>query len=244
MRLLLDLGNTRLKAALHDGARLAPVVAFAHADAGFQQQFDAWLAAQPMPAQCWLASVAPAAVLVRVMDVLARQRLAPRVVRVQPDAFGLRLAYAEPQRLGVDRWLAMLAARAAGERNAVLVANVGSALTIDAVDRDGRHLGGLIAPPPDALRAALLARAPRLDFAAGQVQRFAANSEDAVASGCLLPAAALIERSLQELAQHGDSAPRLVLGGGGAAPLRPWLPAHRHEPELVLAGLALRMQAD
>ena len=88
------------------------------------------------------------------------------------------------------------------------------------------------------MRAALVARAPRLDVAAGRVVRFATSTEDAVASGCVLGSAALIERSLAELAERVGAAPRLVLGGGGAPELRDWLPPHDHRPDLVLEGLA------
>jgi type III pantothenate kinase len=244
MKLLLDLGNTRLKAALaRDDVALEPT-AFAHATPEFESLFQAWLAQQVPPgAPCWLASVAPEAVLARVTSVLARHAFDVHRVRVDATRPEVRIAYADPQRLGVDRWLAMLAARARGGDAPVLVANVGSALTIDALLGDGTHLGGLISPPPEALRAALIARAPRLELAPGTVQRFARSSEDAVASGCLLPSAALVERSLAELAQQAGRAPRLLLGGGGAAPLRPWLPPHEFEPELALAGLACIVRA-
>jgi type III pantothenate kinase len=244
MNLLLDLGNTRLKTALaRDDVTLAPT-AFAHAPPEFESLFEAWLAQQVPPGTpCWLASVAPEAVLARVTDVLERRAFVVRRVRVDAARADVRIAYADPQRLGVDRWLAMLAARARGGDAPVLVVNVGSALTVDALLHDGTHLGGLISPPPEALRAALVARAPRLDFAAGTVQRFARSSEDAVASGCLLPSAALIERSLVELARQSGHAPRLLLGGGGATPLRPWLPPHEFEPELALAGLACIVRA-
>jgi hypothetical protein len=55
--------------------------------------------------------------------------------------------------------------------------------------------------------------------------------------GEVLAAAALIERSLQELAQRVDTAPRLWLTGGGAPALVPWLPEHELVPGLVLEGL-------
>jgi type III pantothenate kinase len=240
MNLLLDLGNTRLKLArLRDG-RVEPPAAFAWAEADFDARLRAFLEREGIDAAtpAWLAAVAPDAAIARVNSVLTAHGLAlPQRVHAQAEALGVRIAYAQPETLGVDRWLALLAARAR-DAAATLVVSVGSALTIDAIDDDGRQLGGLIAPPPEAMRAALLARAPRLDQPAGAVQRFAASTPDAIASGCVLAAAALIERSHAELAHRAGASPRLVLTGGGADALRAWIPAHQVVPTLVLDGLA------
>lgn len=235
MTLLVDLGNTRLKCATLAAHAPGDVAAFAHAD--IDTALDAWLARHPREATAWLASVANPELTQRVTDALARH--GHRVLRAatQADALGLRVAYADPARLGVDRWLAMLAARE-HDTSPVLVASVGSALTLDAVDADGRHLGGLIAPTPEAMRESLFARAPHLRGAAGEVGWFARSTEDAVASGPLLAGVALIERTLAALAAQVGTAPRLCVAGGGIAPLRPWLPPHDHVPDLVLRGLA------
>ena len=240
MRLLVDLGNTRLKCALADGLALQEAQAFVHADAAadFVVQLRDWLLQIEAPQGVWLASVAGEVLTRRVQDLfeLAGHRV-HRVVTLARTP-GLRVAYAEPQRLGADRWLAMLAARARAS-TPVLLASVGSALTVDAVDAHGQHLGGLIAPPPEAMREALFMRAPHLRGTPGTVHRFAGNTEDAVASGAVLAGAALIERAFAELARETEAPPRLLLSGGGVAPLRPWLPPHEHVPNLVLEGLAL-----
>jgi type III pantothenate kinase len=234
--LLLDLGNTRLKAAfLRDGAP-HEVARFPLADAALERSFAHWLAAA-QPAQAWLAAVAPGAAIARVAALLDAHRIAPMRVTTQGDALGVRIAYADPERLGVDRWLNLIAARrrVAGP---VLVASVGTALTVDALLADGTHLGGLIAAPPEAARAAVIARAPRLDVPHGRVARFARNTEDAIESGAMLAATALIERSLHELESQAGTHAVLLLTGGGAAPLRPWLTAHQAVDDLVLHGLA------
>src|SRR3546814_11073540 len=67
-----------------------------------------------------------------------------------------------PSRLGVDRFLALLGAHARGV-GATMVVGVGTALTVDWLDADGRHRGGRIAPSPTLMRDALHARAARLD---------------------------------------------------------------------------------
>lgn len=240
MNLLFDLGNTRLKTARLRDRGLEPGVALAWADAGFESALHAWLTRIGAEATTvsWLAAVAPEPAIERLAAALADAGLSPpRRVRTQADALGLRIAYERADTLGVDRWLALLAARARA-CEATLVVGVGTALTIDALDADGQHLGGLIAPPPEAMRTALLARAPRLDVPGGAIERFARSTPDAIASGCTLAAAALVERSHAELAQRASATPRLLLAGGGADALRAWIPLHELAPHLVLEGLA------
>lgn len=244
MNLLVDLGNTRLKCALADGVVLQDTQAFVHAGAGeeFLAHLRDWLMQVSATHGVWMASVTDGTLTRRVVQVL--ELAGHRVHRVATLARtpSLRVAYVQPQRLGVDRWLAMLAARARGD-TPVLLASVGSALTVDAIDAAGQHLGGLIAPTPEAMLESLYARAPHLRSNPGTVQRFASSTEDAVASGALLAGAALIERAYIELAQGLRTPPRLLVSGGGIAPLRPWLPAHEYAPNLVLEGLALRAAA-
>src|SRR3546814_5490867 len=68
----------------------------------------------------------------------------PNFARSSAGWHGLRNAYREPERLGVDRWLAMIAAWHT-HRGAACIANAGTALTVDVIDAQGQHLGGIIA---------------------------------------------------------------------------------------------------
>ena len=134
----------------------------------------------------------------------------------------------------------MVAAYADGRAPCVL-AGVGTALTLDALASDGRHLGGLIAPGPQLMRQSLLDATAkvRLDRP-GEILELADNTADAVVSGCFQAAAALIERFATRMAARLDGAPTLILGGGDAATLMPLLslPA-RLSQDSVLRGLAV-----
>ena len=222
-RLLLDLGNTRLKWALHrdGGWRANGAVAWDDDVAGTLA--DAW-SSQPRPEAVFGASVvdAPREVLVAacVADAFGRE---PRWLRTPAEACGVRNAYAEPQKLGVDRFLAMVAARADGLAPCVL-AGAGTALTLDALAADGRHLGGLIAPGPRLMQQSLLGATAQVRPAhAGTIVEAADNTADAVASGCWLAAAALVERFAARMAPALGGAPALRLGGGDAEALLPLL---------------------
>jgi type III pantothenate kinase len=239
-RLLLDLGNTRLKWRLMEGGEACSEGALAHAETGFADALAAL--ARPLRGEnvrVWLASVAPTALAARVEAVLSGLLdAAPVRVRVDAAHPALRLAYRDPAQLGVDRWLAMLGARAAAS-GPVVVALAGTALTLDAVDGAGRHLGGLIAPGLGLQRASLTAGP--LFLAEGRLEPmpFADSTAAAVASGPPLALAALIERFVRSAADRCGERPRLLLSGGDAGRLVPLLPLPAEQrPGLVLDGLA------
>ena len=244
---LFDLGNTRLKyAALRDDGSIGEVVAIAH-DGGTLA--TDWRAALPERFEAaFIASVAATALRVALLDGLgqccgriSRATTQARFVDVDVDvdvvSGQVSIAYAQPQRLGVDRFLGLLAARARGARP-WLVVGVGTALTIDLLDDAGVHRGGRIAPSPMLMRQALHARAAQLPDSGGRYVEFAADTDDALASGCEGAAIGLIERSLQQATTLLGATPGLLLHGGGA----PALLAHFDDaiaaPALVLQGLA------
>lgn len=232
---LFDLGNSRLKfAPLQDG-RAGPVSAIAHDGHRFA---DGWEAALPADCtQAFVSSVGPAPLLEQLRMRLFERGAEVERARTEAACDGVRIAYDEPARLGVDRFLALLAAHAWHDGHA-LVVGVGTALTIDLLARDGRHVGGRIAPSPALMREALNARSPQLPVDGGAYAEFAGDTGDALASGCEGAALALVERSLAEAESTLAARPTLLVHGGGAPALLPRLPDARHQPALVLDGLA------
>ena len=236
-RWLLDLGNTRLKAApLQADGRIGAVIALDLGRGALLDQLRAQLPAYG--ASACLASVAAPALTAGVLEVLQERFRLVSLARTQAQLAGLRVAYAEPARLGVDRFLAMLGARARGA-GPWLVAGVGTAVTIDLVAADGAHLGGRIAPSPQLMRQALHRAAAQLPAEGGVFDEFAGETVDALTSGCDGAAVALIERSLAQGAQRLGQTPSLLLHGGGSAPLAALLPQAQRIDSLVLEGLAV-----
>ncbi len=240
---LFDLGNTRLKWARGDA--VAAAQAFAHLPAGeagalspaLAPALAAALADGPAPARAVIASVGGPArteALERLLDGLgvAHARVATAAL-----AGGLAIAYAEPSTLGVDRFLALLAAHRRGP-GPWLVASVGTALTADLL-HDGRHLGGWIAPSPGLMREALAARVPALAVPGGEARAFASSTADALASGARAAACGALEHAFAEAGARLGQAPTLLLAGGGADAVRAGLRVPSvAAPELVLEGLA------
>ncbi|MDQ3039381.1 MAG: type III pantothenate kinase [Pseudomonadota bacterium] len=227
---LFDLGNTRLKfAQIAENGLPSATVAVAHGEDG------AWLGDLPDGDVACITSVGAAARHVALLDGLAARFTRLHVVRTQPALGRLRIAYANPQHLGADRFLAMLAAADVGP---VLLVGVGTALTCDLLDANGQHVGGRIAPSPMLMRQALHARAPVLPERGGHYAEFADDTDHALASGCEGAALALVERSMAKAQNLLGVRPALWLHGGGAAALRTRMPTHQWVPDAVLRGLA------
>ena len=173
------------------------------------------------------------------LDRWARDALGivPEYARATACIAGVTSGYREPEKLGVDRWLALLAAWHELGRACVVV-DAGTAVTVDVLDGSGTHQGGYIVPGLTLMLDALLSGTSGVRLSAGPVASLAAGTctSDAVLHGCTAMTVALIERA------RGGSELPLVLTGGDAELLAPWLAAPSLlRPELVLDGLGLAL---
>jgi len=159
------------------------------------------------------------------------------------DDIVLRNGYRDAQRLGPDRWLALIGARARYPRPPLAVINAGTATTIDGVRADGLFMGGVIAPGLELMRSALAQGTARLPLAAGSYQSHPADTDDAIRTGILDAQLGLIERRLRRIREDTGGNLQVVLSGGNAAVLAERLHGHGGisrlavEPDLVLRGM-------
>ena len=240
MMLQLDIGNTRIKWRSCDGRRI--VDRGTHPRADIDTLVDT-LPAQPPPNHIWVASVAGAAMeLTLTEQAVLRWGVEPWYARSSASALGLRNSYAAPERMGVDRWLAMLAAWKDAGR-AVCVIDAGSALTIDFVSADGEHMGGYILPGLDSMERALLSDTDRVRFGEAARDQLGPgrSTEEAVFNGILLSQAGAVAHALDR--QSTDF--QLYYSGGNGLTLHAHLRRGGvYEPDLVLAGLQLLGEAE
>lgn len=235
MTLLLDVGNSRLKWAwLKHGALQKPGVLLYRGRELAPLLQAAW-AELPAPTQLLGACVAAGAVRDQLEHWVANHwGCAVRWARSEP-AFGpVRNGYREPAQLGVDRWLAICAAwqRLGG---AACVIDCGSAITVDILDGDGRHLGGLIAPGLRLMRDALASGTGLPETSGALRTGLGADTTAAIEGGTIQALLGLIERA------RGLAPPdaRLLLTGGDAGLLAARLDCpYELLPDLVLEGLA------
>ncbi len=244
-RWLIDLGNSRVKcAAMDEAGRRGQVAALRHDEAGWTQALLETMAPVHAGDVAWLASVAGTQRTAKLVEALAVEGIAVTTVVTSANCGSLRIAYADPCKLGVDRFLSMLAASCRSD-GPWLVVSGGSALTVDLVGSDGVHHGGLIAPMPDDMRAALAGRFPQLDVAGGSVRDFATDTADAIASGAMAALLGVVERSLAKARLRLGTTPTLLAcGGRGGELIRDNAPGAEYVPWLVLDGLAEYVRLD
>jgi type III pantothenate kinase len=242
MNLLLDIGNSRVKWALADTDQWLAEGAEPLVEQ--QAEWPLLEALEVVPLRVLAVNVAGAAVTDALQEQLrSRWQLPAELAATAAETGGLRNGYRDPQQLGADRWLAMLAARRA-VTGAVCVVDAGTALTVDLIEADGRHLGGFILPGSELMRASLerstgdIRQRAAIAAAAADLHGPGRDTVSAIEAATLQASLGLIDR-----ARNMTSTPASVVLSGGAAPaLLAGLPADtRHRPRLVLEDLLLAL---
>lgn len=241
MSLLLDIGNSRIKPAILHAGTLQPLPASDYDP----QRLTAWCAATlsnlPAPSAIRVANVAGERVAAELISWCRQQwQLQPRFVATERSAAGIRNGYDNAQDLGIDRWLAMIAARQkiAGP---FCVVGAGTALTVDAVNAAGEHLGGLILPGVQLMQQALRqgTHAIGIEHPLPEQLMPGRTTASGVAAGSGYAITGLIERFLAELSANHGPGWRVLITGGDADAIAPLCRFElQHEPRLVLEGLA------
>jgi type III pantothenate kinase len=244
MTLLMDIGNTRVKWATFRDGQLDTQTAALHRGWGKAEWLHLLGSVRGEVKRIVAATVAGKASAKLLAEAAAELGADLHFVDSEATAGDVVNAYPEPGQLGVDRWLAVVAAYHI-TRDLCCVVDVGTAATVDAVARDGRHLGGFIVPGPELMGMSLMTATSdlserfRKDVQSGGVQ-LADNTRDAIEDGCTLAVAALVDRVVRDLEVAERVAPRLLITGGGAAGVLPLLRSSAETvPDLVLRGIAV-----
>jgi type III pantothenate kinase len=242
MILLVDIGNSRLKwATLEDEVfTFCGIIDYRNQD--FEQSLQMAWGALPMPTCVRVANVAGDAIAKKLKQWLKQTWSCPvEFLSATAKALGVSNAYHHPEKLGVDRWLSLLAARQQFSGKPFVLFGCGTCITVDALTSDGTHLGGLIAPGIGLMQRSIMQATAVPDQEMHQAAELdlATDTQTAMANGALTMAAAFIEYTAEKLrAQLGDEL-ICILTGGSAARLHQVLSKHyHHQPHLVLKGLA------
>jgi type III pantothenate kinase len=234
--LQMDVGNSGAK---WRAVKAGKVVARGKYRSGDDASRDDLYAGVDAPEQIWISSVASEAADAELTELLMEQwAVTPWFAKTQSRTCGLVNSYAEPERMGVDRWLAMLAARQVFSGR-LCVVDAGSALTIDIVDEHGQHEGGYIIPGPALMERALLLDTDRVRFdtSAGYELSPGKSTAEAVRHGIALSQAGSVRMAQAKLNLSDD---QLVFCGGGGEALHSLLgEAGALVPDLVFDGLEL-----
>jgi len=231
--LLLDIGNSRIKWALVQEGRQVNVGVFENsASVSLQHEF----AALTMPSRVLVSNVAGEDVARRVHELCTAWDRPLDFVSAKAEQCGVRNGYAQPQRLGSDRWAALIAAWHE-VRGACLVVTCGTATTVDALSAQGEFLGGLILPGVDMMQRCLATGTAQLTATEGSLRDFPLDTADAIYSGAIRATLGAIE-SQYVLLKNAEA--RVLLSGGAAVKVSPYLSIpFDHVDNLVLRGLQI-----
>lgn len=154
---------------------------------------------------------------------------------------GLRSAYEQPERLGVDRWLAMLAAWVdAG--TACCVVDCGTTITLDVVAADGRHCGGFIVPGLRLMHQALAQRSAALALPPAEpASSLGKATAHAITNGVFSMALGFIRDQYRLQCEQHDGLRWYFTGGDAPILLGEIEWDCRQVPDLVLDGLRLSL---
>jgi type III pantothenate kinase len=240
MHLLIDVGNSRIKWAL------------------IKQEFDSAVSTQygslaelasyikttdVQSTTVLLAAVNQTADLTTLLDSMGFKRII--VARSLAKQAGISNSYDQPERMGVDRWLAMIAAyhksMEVGGKTGIVVVDAGSALTIDILDAQGHHLGGYIVPGFNMAQQALFTNTEQVKRYNDQghkngwkdnFNKLGNNTLQCVEYGVMNQLVALVHQVKQQYSEY-----ELVFTGGDSESLAGFFSAAKVDKNLVLKGL-------
>lgn len=231
-RLLIDAGNTRLKWAVVEGGQWTEQGIAEYADLS---ALVPWLA---VGTECYIASVVRTQHENQISTLLAPFAITPKWLMAEAQFLDVRNTYVDPQHLGVDRWMGLIAARQRTSTDTLVVVSVGTAMTVDALSAEGVFLGGLIVPGHVMMQQALLQGVARVERVDGAWQAFPRSTADAAQSGILKAMCGAIQQQHAHLVEMTGVTPRCFLTGGDAEKLLPYLAMSvEHVPALVLEGI-------
>ena len=238
MDLLVDCGNTRFKWVQWQDGRLREESALRVSEGLSQAEL----------AQCWVNISRPSRILIASVanESVTRQicawaertwHISPEIIQTQAQGYGVMNGYRQPETLGVDRWLALIAARHHCALPACIV-DCGTALTLDVLESNGQHRGGVICPGLNLMGQALLERASGIqtimkEYKSGEI--LADNTGAAVQAGAFHALVGFLERMHRQL-------PKLhwIITGGDAAKINQELSFPcQWVPDLVWKGMVI-----
>lgn len=242
MKLLIDIGNSRLKwACLRDNRLESPAV-IDYRKQGLKDAFINALQSGERPSQVYVANVAGRDIAEELAAVIMQQWQVPPVfARVERECAGVSNGYDDITQLGIDRWLAVVAAWSRFQ-TPVCIVSCGTAVTVDAVADSGRHLGGLIIPGLHMMQTALARETSGINAEPGEnfTLEFGRSTAECINYGAVRAIVSLVNNVAADMSEkYGQKMARLITGGYAGQVKALLTDKFEHDPHLVLHGLAI-----
>ena len=242
MKLLVDIGNSRIKWAQQYGASLKSCGASPYNKNDPAQAIRQFWEMLPTPSQVFISNVAGQNVaneLSAFVDSL--WAITPTFLAVSREAAGVMNGYDDISQLGVDRWLAMISAWHS-HKSSVCVVDCGTALTVDVVTVSGQHVGGFIVPGLFLMSDILNNRTEQINSAPSYKPSLdpGRNTRDCISHGALMAITAFITNVFDNVVRAHGKDSRCIITGGNAEEIKTLLEDNiDYDANLVLNGIAL-----
>lgn len=238
MNILVDIGNTRIKWCRDENGLFGTVQAIGYKEKDFIASIEQIWLSQPIPDFLAISSVGNENISSQIIQLAKRlwSGIKVSVAKSSASAFSVINAYQQPERLGIDRWLTLIALRRYHPGNCCII-SCGTAITADCLDEKGLHLGGIIGPGLQSMRQSLFKGTALLPYIDQHYPVALADStESAIYTGTLFAAVGLIEK----LVSHFRHCEKFILTGGDAEIIAQHLNlVVILEQDFVLKGLSL-----
>lgn len=194
---------------------------------------------------CRLVSVRSDEETARLTKSLGERYTIQPVCAVPTDSLiGVRNGYNEYQRLGLDRWLALVGGYHLAQGNCVVI-DSGTAVTSDLVAANGEHLGGYICPGLSLMRNQLRTHTRKIRYDDQAAERALGSlapgrsTAEAVERGCTLMLQGFALTQIRQAQEYWGKDFVVFLAGGDAERVHEVIPDARIVPDLVFVGLAI-----
>jgi type III pantothenate kinase len=236
--ILIDCGNSQLKAQFLQAGQLRGSFASSYRD-DWNGRLTGWLRSLSA-SHCYFASVLDSKRQAQ-LDQSLQHYFCDRVTRYCSEAscMGITNGYSQPERLGVDRWLALIAARQLVNGDCIVI-DAGSAITVDLLSADGRHLGGAILPGINSSIDRFKQIFSHIDFndpAINHTEEPGSSTEQAIHINYTQNSLEYLSLLLERWENRTGASSRLLCGGDAGQVQRRLGKDDRIVPDLVFQGM-------
>ena len=256
MKLFIDIGNQRIKwqtsvSLTLPGTQSTQVWSYEGVVTvgGFKQRF----ASLPVPESVWVSCVSSD-------DVASCLRLAcielwqiePVMVKSTSKAAGVVNGYYRSEQLGVDRWLALIAAHHLVGNAHCVVVDAGTAVTVDGLLANGEFTGGVIFPGIRTMQKSLNLQTEKITIQSPDEEEVKPtlcvqnrDTSSAVINGAKLAISSGIESAIRRFSEAFGGDVSIFITGGDATRILGLTATPMHfEPNLVMLGLSVLSSVD
>jgi type III pantothenate kinase len=245
MKLLVDIGNSRIKWAQQLDAGLQSCDACVYNKSQPIESIEQAWAELPRPSQVVISNVAGQEMAAEMSAYLqSLWGITAIFLAVSRQAGGVTNAYDDVEQLGIDRWLAIIAAWNR-YKSSVCVVDCGTALTLDVVSASGQHAGGFIVPGLTLMGDALNSQTQQINVSLDQKLslELGRNTRECISNGAVMVITSLINQVRDKLiSEHGKDSHCIITGGYAEEVMNLLEVEFDYDPQLVLNGMALMIE--